>query len=129
MSPAAPQIAFVNSGLIQSDDPNKYTRFGSQTSTTIALVAGQKYYVEVLHKHAGQEDHCSVAWDRPDTAPGTWELITGDHLCPLLNATVSETDAILYYEFEEGSGTTAGDSITANPDGAIDGTLSGGRRF
>jgi autotransporter-associated beta strand protein len=54
----------------------------SQQSSVRALVAGQKYYVELLHKEDSASDHWSVGWKKPgDTAfnviPGTVLMMPG----------------------------------------------------
>jgi RHS repeat-associated protein len=41
---------------------NKYT---SQKSAVKALVAGTKYFIEILHKDGTQNDNCSVGWLKP----------------------------------------------------------------
>ncbi|MFD0895876.1 autotransporter-associated beta strand repeat-containing protein [Luteolibacter ambystomatis] len=39
-------------------------------SAYVALEAGKRYYIEVLHKEGGGGDHCAVAWQRQgDAAP------------------------------------------------------------
>ena len=66
-----------------SDAPTgfrEFTRFASQVSVPITLVAGQKYYIEALHKEDSGNDHFSVAWRTPS---GTdWVVIPGDALIP-----------------------------------------------
>ncbi len=63
--------------------PQQWDRYASQQSGIINLTAGEKYYVEVLHVHGTNEDHCSVAWDVPDGGfPPGLNLIEGDYLCP-----------------------------------------------
>jgi hypothetical protein len=42
-----------------------------QRSASVALVAGQKYYIEVLHKESGGDDHVTVAWSYNTT---NWAL-------------------------------------------------------
>ncbi|QQL43871.1 cadherin domain-containing protein [Sulfuriroseicoccus oceanibius] len=37
-------------------------------SVAISLVAGERYYIEVLHKEGGGGDHCAVAWRKPGDA-------------------------------------------------------------
>lgn len=38
-------------------------------SSTVTLVAGKKYYIELLHAEAGGGDNCAIAWRKPsDTA-------------------------------------------------------------
>lgn len=47
----------------------------------IALTAGNKYYVEVLHKEGTGDDHVTVGWSKPGegtTEPS--EVIPGAHL-------------------------------------------------
>jgi len=48
----------------------EWTKYASQQSLPITLTAGQKYYVEVLHKEGGGGDSISVRWQLPD---GSWE--------------------------------------------------------
>jgi autotransporter-associated beta strand protein len=59
-----------------------FTASPSQQSAPRTLVAGQRYYVEVLHKEDTGADHWSVAWQKPgDTAlsiiPGTALMMPG----------------------------------------------------
>lgn len=55
----------------------------SQKSATINLTAGQKYYVEALHKDGGGGDHVSVGWQLPT---GVMERpITGNRVSPYIN--------------------------------------------
>ncbi len=54
----------------------------SQQSTARTLVAGQRYYVEVLHKEDSAADHWSVGWKPPGDAafsviPGTALMMPG----------------------------------------------------
>lgn len=54
----------------------------SQQSSVRALVAGQKYYVELLHKEDSATDHWSVGWKKPDDTsfsviPGTVLMMPG----------------------------------------------------
>lgn len=57
-----------------------WTMYDSQKSYKIYLRAGNKYYIEALHKEAGGNDHLSVAWTLPD---GTMEApIPGSRLSP-----------------------------------------------
>ena len=57
----------------------------SQQSTARTLVAGQRYYVELLHKEDTGADHWSVGWMRPGDAafsiiPGTALMMPGTDL-------------------------------------------------
>ena len=55
------QIASV-SGWTNS---REWTKFSSQQSTTIALVAGERYYIEALMKEGGGGDNLAVGWQLP----------------------------------------------------------------
>ncbi|MDO1451346.1 T9SS type A sorting domain-containing protein [Rhodocytophaga aerolata] len=46
---------------------NEYTKYPTQQSIPIALTAGSKYYVEVLHKEYNSGDALSVGWQLPNT--------------------------------------------------------------
>lgn len=42
---------------------------GSQQSALVRLAAGKEYFIEVLHKEAGADDHMAVAWQfRPNNS-------------------------------------------------------------
>ena len=71
------RIAYV-SGWTNSREWTKYT---TQQSTTINLVAGQKYYIEVLHKEATGGDNVAVAWQGPGI---TQQVIAGSYLSPFV---------------------------------------------
>jgi hypothetical protein len=47
--------------------PGQWDKFPQQQSAAVRLVAGQRYYLEVLHKHGGAgTDHVAVGWRLPD---------------------------------------------------------------
>jgi xyloglucan-specific exo-beta-1,4-glucanase len=73
----ASRIAYV-SGWTNSREWNKYS---TQQSTTINLVAGQKYYIEVLHKEGGGGDNVAVAWQGPGISQ---QVIPGSNLSPFI---------------------------------------------
>ncbi|HZG54917.1 PA14 domain-containing protein [Paenibacillus sp.] len=58
----------------------QWTKFPTQTSAPVSLTAGQRYYVEVLHKEGVGWDNLSVGW----TGPGipTTTVIAGPYLSP-----------------------------------------------
>ncbi len=63
-------------------NPNVFTQYVSQVSALQTnLVAGQKYYIEALHKEGGGGDHLSVAWSGPGLT-GT-NIIESTFLSPL----------------------------------------------
>ncbi|MES2284146.1 MAG: Ig-like domain-containing protein [Bacteroidota bacterium] len=60
--------------------PLQWTKYSTQQSVSKNLIAGQKYYIEVLHKEATQGDNCAVGWQLPN---GTLERpIPGTRLSP-----------------------------------------------
>jgi hypothetical protein len=54
----------------------------SVSTASISLTAGQRYYIEILHKESGGGDHLSLAWQTPGGAvPATGSLpIDGQYL-------------------------------------------------
>ncbi|MCW3078466.1 MAG: hypothetical protein JWO32_3075, partial [Bacteroidetes bacterium] len=56
------KIAYVNGWTML----NEWTKYPSQQSAGIFLTAGQKYYIEALHKEGGQGDNLSVGWQLPN---------------------------------------------------------------
>lgn len=47
-------------------DSRNWTAYASQKSALIQLAAGQRYYIEALHKEGGGGDHLAVGVDLPD---------------------------------------------------------------
>ena len=85
----------------------EWYKYSTQQSGSIYLIAGQKYYIEALHKEGGGGDHLSVAWKLPD---GTTEApIAGSHLSPYQAATVSLLSQTINFPSQQnialGSGT------------------------
>ncbi len=71
----ASRIAYTNSWT------NRYewTKYASQQSSPRTLTAGQKYYIEVLHKEGGGGDHVAAAWEGPGISQ---QVIDGIYLSP-----------------------------------------------
>ncbi len=107
-------------------NPNDWGSHPEQQSLPITLVAGQPYYLEVLHKQWGARDHVNVGWQLPNetaiqiipgeyfTAPdgdGDTVLDTIDN-CPV-DANADQLDS-------DGDG--IGDACDATPNG--DGVVS-----
>ncbi|MHC4354174.1 MAG: PA14 domain-containing protein, partial [Planctomycetota bacterium] len=61
-------------------DVNQWTKFASQKSDPVPLVAGQRYYIVALWKEGGGGDHCNVAWEGPGIPTRT--TIPGGNLSP-----------------------------------------------
>ncbi|MFH1371852.1 MAG: glycosyl hydrolase 53 family protein [Planctomycetota bacterium] len=60
--------------------PSRYwTKYAEQQSSPISLTAGQKYYIEVLHKDGDGGDNVAVAWQGPGIAQ---QIIDGLYLSP-----------------------------------------------
>lgn len=67
--------------------PRQWNKFTTQKSVSIALQAGKKYYLEVLHKEGVVGDHVSVGWDLPDQTQE--RPIPGSRLSPYSGSTAS----------------------------------------
>jgi hypothetical protein len=77
------KIAYVP-GWTYSREWDKYS---TQISASISLVAGQRYYIEALHKEASGADNVAVGWALPD---GTLERpIPGTRLSPFSGGQMS----------------------------------------
>lgn len=57
----------------------EWTKYPSQRSVSVNLLASNKYYIEVLHKEGGGGDNVAVAWQGPGVAQS---VIPGAHLSP-----------------------------------------------
>src|ERR1044072_3131634 len=71
------RIAYVNGWT----DSRQWTKYSTQQSTTINLVAGQKYYIEVLQKEGSGGDNVAVAWQGPGISQ---QVIAGSYLSPFV---------------------------------------------
>lgn len=64
--------------------PRQWTKYSTQQSAPVALVAGQQYYIEALYKEDEGGDNMAVGWQLPD---GTLERpIPGNRLSPFKDA-------------------------------------------
>ncbi len=71
----ASRIAYVE-GWTNSQE---FTKYSSQQSVAIDLIAGQQYYIEVLQKEGYGGDNIAVAWEGPSL---TMSIIDGAYLSP-----------------------------------------------
>lgn len=55
-----------------------WTKYASQRSTPVRLVAGNSYYIMALWKEGLGNDHCQVAWEGPGLPEQT--IIAGEYL-------------------------------------------------
>jgi uncharacterized repeat protein (TIGR02543 family) len=131
----ATRIAFV----AEWTDPRQWTKFASQKSASINLTAGQKYYIEVLHKEATGGDHFAVAWE----GPGIPLTVIGGNLISPFVAGPPGTFALSVAKAGTGTGTvtsspagincgatctasfTSGASVTLTPAAATGSTFAG----
>ncbi|MGA2172462.1 MAG: cellulase family glycosylhydrolase [Sedimentisphaerales bacterium] len=60
-------------------DLYEWDKYDSQMSSSIWMDAGEKYYIEVLHKAGTNNDHVEVAWEGPDISQ---KVIDGGYLSP-----------------------------------------------
>ncbi|MFM2089988.1 MAG: hypothetical protein RLZZ127_477 [Planctomycetota bacterium] len=65
----------------QWTNSREFTKYTTQTSATVALVAGQAYFIEAIMKEGSGGDNLAVAWTGPGYASMT--VIPGSVLAPL----------------------------------------------
>ena len=58
-------------------NPQQWDKYGTQQSAPVCLQAGQKYYLEVLHKEGYGANHVSVAWSYEADDLTNWALQAG----------------------------------------------------
>jgi len=75
-------VMICESTTTLSGDPENWTNSPKQKSDPVALVAGQRYYIQILQKEGNTSDHCSVAWDI--TQPDVPTIVDGAYLSPYL---------------------------------------------
>ncbi|MAT52883.1 MAG: hypothetical protein CMN32_00270 [Saprospirales bacterium] len=68
----------------------QHTKYSEQTSGPVSLVAGNKYYVELLHKEGGGGDHFQVYWKTPSNS--SWNIIPGSAMAPIAYQEVCYND-------------------------------------
>jgi len=111
------RIAFVTGWT----NPRIYTKYTSQQSVPINLIAGRNYYIEALHKEGNGNDNLSVGWQLPD---GTLERpILGMRLSPFTGPTKLAKEGLV----NDTTDTTANEFIVTvhpNPTGKGNLTLS-----
>lgn len=104
----------------------------SASSSFISLTAGQRYYIEILHKEGGGADHLSLAWQMPGgSAPTTGSApIPGEFLeCTIQTGETLSNGLVAWWRMDDAAGTTATDSTSTAADGSINGaTWTTGRR-
>jgi len=102
--------------------PDEWDKFPAQKSATISLVAGQKYFIECLHKEATLADSLSVAWQAPGEAR---QVIPAQQFEPYLDDVQDQDLDGLVDEWEQSVGLSTDfffgaegdDGAAADPDG------------
>ncbi len=59
--------------------PNEYTKYPTQTSTKVTLVAGQLYYFDLRHFQGWGGDDFHVSWKKPSN-PNIWVVVPSANL-------------------------------------------------
>lgn len=76
-------------------NPREWTKYSSQQSVGINLTAGQKYYVEALHKQGGGGDNLAVGWAMPGQGTsGPSQVIPSGVLSPWIGGPVQTMKAL-----------------------------------
>jgi hypothetical protein len=65
------------------NNSREWDKYPQQRSTPISLTAGQRYYIEVLHKEGWGGDNVAVAWQGPGISR---QVINGLYLSPYIDA-------------------------------------------
>jgi GH35 family endo-1,4-beta-xylanase len=79
-----------------STAPREWDQFPSQRSAPVRLIAGQRYYVEALHKEGSGNDHLAVGWELPSGVPE--RPIPASRLLPVLPEVRLFTDSPATHE-------------------------------
>lgn len=93
-------------------NPQAWDAKTSQKSASIALVAGQRYFIEALHKDGGSLDHLAIAWQVPG---GVRELIPASALESFTAEPNDLDNDELRDDWEAANGFSLTDNGTANP--------------
>lgn len=76
---AVPDKATLIASVPGWTNPYQWDKYSSQQSASVELLAGRKYYIEVLHKDKDGADHMAVAWQGQG---GARHIIDGTYLSP-----------------------------------------------
>ena len=84
--------SYLNKNLIAYIDGwtniTEHTKYVTQTSSSIYLEAGKKYYTELLLKEGWGGDHFQVYWKTP--ASSTWTIVPGTNLRAICNREICD---------------------------------------
>lgn len=79
-SDATPANAALIAAVPEWSPDQVWDKYPEQASAPLRLVAGKRYYIEVLHKQGTLADNLAVAWQPPK---GARAVISGAYLSPL----------------------------------------------
>lgn len=109
-----------------------YRQYSSGVSSTVNLVAGQKYFIQALQKEGGGGDHLSIAWRKPgDAVPANGSApIPGLYLESEVFAVDEAFNGLVsHWKLDEATGAIAGDALSTGNDGTVNGpTWTSGKR-
>ncbi len=83
---ASPSNAVRIARVTSATDPLAWNTYEGQQSEPISLLAGQQYYIEVIHKEHSGSDHLAVGWSLGGNAPS---VIGAAHLTAWADAAAS----------------------------------------
>ena len=99
-----PANKVLRASITGSTNPQEWNKAGqtNQKSVAITLTAGQKYYIEILHKEGTGGDNLAVGWARPgDPTTTPFEVLPPSVLRP--NVASSLTTPIYQYKLDAGA--------------------------
>jgi len=119
------QIASVPAWTPPRDFDNTGGGLGGpqQKSKPIALTAGNRYYIEVLHSEGTAGENLAVAWQGPGIPQRV--VIVGKYLAPVSEpADLTSPNLAGWWKLDETSGTTAADASGNGNNGTVNGTAT-----
>jgi hypothetical protein len=93
---ASPTNAVVIASVNGFTAHRQWTKYATQRSAPIALVAGKRYYIEARAKENTGGDHLSVAWRTDSATPGPGDIVPGSVLSPW--GSPAPDDAVFHFE-------------------------------
>ncbi len=90
-SDESPANASLIANIIGWANHLEWTKYASQQSSPVSLVAGQKYYIEVLQKEEVGGDNIAVGWQGPGITGEMERPIPGYRLTPWNDAATAPT--------------------------------------
>ena len=114
---ATPSNAALAASVPSATGFRSFLTFPSQKSANMSLVAGQKYYLEVLHKEDTGSDSVSIAWTGPGIA--TPSLLGAANIAPYdINTAPSFTSSSYTWPVALGAanGTVVGTTVAVDPE-------------